>query len=553
MSNNIKNKCILNKILVVLLSCLVWIPSQAAKPVWTFVPQTPTDITVASGDSAQVIYTVNNQSIKPKTLLMQPIAGVSQGSPCELAPKGSCTLNLNITGSALQNDVIGGPVLCERGSDLQCYQPSLPNILRIRLIEPPPVMQFTLTPSAGNNGSIAPSSPQVVNAGSSFEFTASPDAGFVVSQWLVNNVVVQNGGASFQLNNIQEDFDVHVTFAQATLSPSTQSLVLSVNDLNTNMALTGNPRTVTITNNGPTDATGVDVSASGLPNNTTQSNNCPATLAASATCEVTITPANTASLDAGNNACTTGTEPVPGIVSVTADNAAQTDIDILVLGYGCIYQDGYVFAVDDSVPANPRIGGKVVALVDQFPRFPDGIVWDADPACTTVPCTQSTGAWDFNFGENLENVLGSSNPNNTGTNGPGNTWLISDVLNGNNGNTNNPPNYAAGVCISYNGGGHSDWYLPALCDMGTGECPVGAQQNIADNLSILIGDVNNNPDTSCSIGSNCLAGIYWSSTEFSINPDISAWGQFFTIGGGAQDPSNKSFADGVRCVRALTI
>src|SRR5690606_26943475 len=118
------------------------------KPLWTLVPQTPTDITVAKGASAQVIYTVQNQSFKAKILEMKPIAGINQGTPCQLPPKGSCTLTLNIDGSALQGDVLGGPALCQQGNNLQCYQPSSANILRIHLSEQP-VQQFTVTPSAG--------------------------------------------------------------------------------------------------------------------------------------------------------------------------------------------------------------------------------------------------------------------------------------------------------------------------------------------------------------------------------------------------------------------
>ncbi|CAM2771382.1 hypothetical protein LEAN103870_02215 [Legionella anisa] len=183
---------------------------QAAKPLWTFVPQTLTDITVAKGASAQVIYTVHNQSSRPKTLVMKPIAGVSQGTPCQLPGKGVCTLILNVNGSGLQGNVVGGPVLCQQGNDLQCYQPNSANILRIHLAQQPPVQQFTVTPSAGANGAISPAIPQVVNAGSSLTFRATPNAGFGVNQWLLDGNVVQNGGTSYQLNNIQANHTVQV-------------------------------------------------------------------------------------------------------------------------------------------------------------------------------------------------------------------------------------------------------------------------------------------------------------------------------------------------------
>lgn len=201
---------------------------KAAEPVWTFEPQTPTDITVANGDNAQIIYTVQNQSSKYKNLVMKPIAGITQISSCQLPPQGTCTLILNVNGAALQGDVVGGPVLCQQGNNLQCFQPSFPDILRIRLTEQPPVQQFTVTPSSGANGAISPAAPQVVNAGSSIVFTAIPNANFAVSQWLLDGNVVQNGGTNYQLNNIQANHTVQVTFTQAVLSPLTENLALSI-------------------------------------------------------------------------------------------------------------------------------------------------------------------------------------------------------------------------------------------------------------------------------------------------------------------------------------
>ncbi|SFL85573.1 hypothetical protein SAMN02746073_2287, partial [Legionella jamestowniensis DSM 19215] len=118
-----------------LFCCLMLLNVQAAKPLWLFDPQTPTSITVAKGHSAQIIYTIYNQSSKPKILSMKRIAGISQTAPCRLPAKGSCTLTLNVNGSTLQGNVIGGPALCQQGNDTQCYQPNWENILRIRLTQ----------------------------------------------------------------------------------------------------------------------------------------------------------------------------------------------------------------------------------------------------------------------------------------------------------------------------------------------------------------------------------------------------------------------------------
>ena len=50
---------------------------------------------------------------------------------------------------------------------------------------------YTVTPSAGTNGSISPNGPQTVVKGSSVAFTATPASNYLVQQWLVNGKVAQ--------------------------------------------------------------------------------------------------------------------------------------------------------------------------------------------------------------------------------------------------------------------------------------------------------------------------------------------------------------------------
>ncbi|MDI9817607.1 MULTISPECIES: DUF1566 domain-containing protein [unclassified Legionella] len=496
-----------NSILTAFFSCLMLSGVQAASPLWTFVPQTVTEIALTKEDNAQVIYTVHNQSSRPKTLVMKPIAGISQSGSCQLAPKGVCTLTLNVNGSALQGDVFGGPVLCQQGSDLQCYQPGSANILRIRLMEQPPVQQFTVTPSAGANGSISPSTPQVVNAGSSLMFTATPNTGFGVNQWLLDGNVVQNGGTSFQLNNIQANHTVEVTFNQTTLSPLTQNLALSINSPFplSDPALVGNPRIIRIENTGSIPANNVQVNTSGFPAGTSITNDgCTGTLNAGATCDITITPGGTASPDNSANACTSspGTEPVPTTVTVSADNAPSTNINVLLLGYGCIYQGGFLFSVDDTTSNTGSIGGKVAALTDE----PGSYQW------STI--TDNTAADSITDG--LANTNSLANP---------------------------PGQYpAAQACLNKNDQGFTDWFMPAICELGRF---IGFGQNA--------GCGNTNPNLYTTLHTNNLGGFanleYSSSSEVSGDP-IDAWGQDFFDGiqfGGSKD----SFAR-VRCVRAFT-
>ena len=67
---------------------------------------------------------------------------------------------------------------------------------------------FTITPSAGANGAISPSSAQTVNTGGSVSFTATPNSGYTVKNWSVDGTVVQTGGTSFTLANITANHSV---------------------------------------------------------------------------------------------------------------------------------------------------------------------------------------------------------------------------------------------------------------------------------------------------------------------------------------------------------
>ena len=108
--------------------------TQAATPVWTFTPVQgfPNSVTVGATGTATVKYTVTNQSHRTHTLVMKPIQGItSSGCTSALGYLQSCTLNLEISGTALSGDVTSGPVLCDQGNALECYQPSSINSLRV--------------------------------------------------------------------------------------------------------------------------------------------------------------------------------------------------------------------------------------------------------------------------------------------------------------------------------------------------------------------------------------------------------------------------------------
>ncbi|WP_058533989.1 InlB B-repeat-containing protein [Legionella saoudiensis] len=502
-----------NALLAMLLFGLIGTHAYASKPLWIFTPNTATEITVVKGNSAQVVYTVQNQSLQAKSLIIKPITGINQSAPCKLPAKGSCTLTLNIIGSGLTGDVIGGPILCQEGNDLQCYQPSSNHALRVHLAEQPPIPQFTITPSASPNGVISPAAPQVVNIGSNLTFTATPAAGFAVVQWLLDGNVVQTGGTSYQLSNIQANHTIAVIFGKAILSPLTQNLLLSINSSLpgapvSDPALVGNARIIRIQNTGSLPASNLSISSGTLPNGTSiTAETCTGTtLNPGATCDITLTPGANASLDAGNNACTTvgSTAPIPTTITVGADNASSININVLVLGYGCLYQGGLIFSIDDITPNTGSIAGKIAALADE----------EQSPGVSTFPWSTVhgvTGATSFTDG--LSNTMNLITP---------------------------PGQYPAAQACSNQAG---NWYLPSICELGGRYVGSGSDPGCGTTNANLYNTLS---QQGYSVFDTVIG--YASSTEQSANE---AWYQFFPAVG-SQNYYDKFSNAHVRCIRLIT-
>jgi hypothetical protein len=73
---------------------------------------------------------------------------------------------------------------------------------------------YTITPSAGANGSISPSTVQTVTHGGSMTFTMTPNAGYVVSSVLVNGTSV-GAVTSYTFNNVTSNQTISVSFVPA--------------------------------------------------------------------------------------------------------------------------------------------------------------------------------------------------------------------------------------------------------------------------------------------------------------------------------------------------
>ncbi|MDR3441657.1 MAG: hypothetical protein P4L65_01435 [Legionella sp.] len=206
-----------------IVAVFIWLfisSAYAGTPLWTFTPD-PTyspKISITAAGSATIKYKITNQSHKTHTLVMKPIKGITQitsGGNCpavfKLAYQQSCTLNLLVNGNQLAANVHGGPVVCQQGSALECYQPALINVLNITLI---PIARYLITPTAEAHGTITPRTPQTVLAGSSVTFTATPAAGYQVDRWLVDDGLVQKGGSTFTLSHVDANHAVEVSFTR---------------------------------------------------------------------------------------------------------------------------------------------------------------------------------------------------------------------------------------------------------------------------------------------------------------------------------------------------
>ena len=100
------------------------------------------------------------------------------------------------------------------------------NTLAVSGIGTSVVVPVYVTASAGTGGTISPSGIITKNAGDSQAFTASPNANYVVNQWLVDGSVVQAGDTGYTLYNIQANRSVQVTFYHVGKSEATVTLSL---------------------------------------------------------------------------------------------------------------------------------------------------------------------------------------------------------------------------------------------------------------------------------------------------------------------------------------
>ena len=371
----------------------------------------------------------------------------------------------------------------------------------------------------------------------------------------------------------------NVTTVSVSCQGTTATLTASVSNLA--LATSGQSRIITITNAGTTSAGSVGYTATNLPLDTsvlnTATNACPSangTLAAGETCTITVVPGSTASSNTSGDPCDGAsgfiplyTLPAASTITVTASGASPVSTNVYVLNYGCIYQGGYIFSIDDTTANTGSIAGKVVAQSGSS----IGTIWGSNGASGTngndmsadylpgideistpsSPSPTYSGFSEFFSGTYTNRPVpdaGFFTPCFGAYDGACNTLNIYNfyntyTTNNESYNGGSPPYeadltpttlsyYPAGICTNYSYGSYEDWYLPAICEMGPGEgglkCSV---PNIVDNLPDLMADPGTTcPTALCNNGAGCLCGSYWSSTTSINDPYSLAFFYYFEQG-----------------------
>jgi len=188
-------------------------------------------------------------------------------------------------------------------------------------------------------------------------------------------------------------------------------------------------------------------------------------------CRLQITPGSTPSSN-GLELCSTGVAPdFSSLFIYDSFGAIITIIKIYVLDYGCLYQGGYIFSIDDNTNLLSSIGGKVVSATAvntsstwASPAY--GVVWsinDTSTATSPSPNEESTSTYTTPY---LSNQLNCDAVND----GLCATYNIGIYAQANPSNTfaatscQTPQDSNATACTGGDGC-YTDWYLPSICDL----------------------------------------------------------------------------------------
>ncbi len=159
----------------------------------------------------------------PLTLMITPTAGpngsISPNEPVPLLPNRSQVFEAHPNaGCVVEAWSVDGVVVQFGGASYTVTGDQASHCIHVTFRQ----VKYTITPSAGANGSISPNEPVSLLPNRSQVFKAHPNAGYAVDTWSLDDTVVQVGGATYTITGDQADHCVHVTFKQVeyTITPS---------------------------------------------------------------------------------------------------------------------------------------------------------------------------------------------------------------------------------------------------------------------------------------------------------------------------------------------
>lgn len=515
---------------------------QTAQAMFSMTTSPASSLSISPGETVSIIYSIVNHTttlnngLTPLATNLVPndpkfTVNVINGCTTALAAGGSCTQTVKVTASndiELDKTYALSAFVCNAGSPTKyCANTCNPFVIQTK--------EFTKTTLTANPNPlllVANASTQnitVTNIGQNAALnintsTPSPDIGIVVNSTcpasLAPNASCQiqvtpgatAGSTSFNIQGDNLEQALLQTVDVVTPPPTTTVLSANLSQLALSGLGGGISRQITITNDGLIAATGLSVNAPGLPTGTTFTDTCSGvSLAPAGSCTVTFTPGTTAT-----SACDTapGSAPIPAILTVNGGNVFMpATSDIYVLKYGCIFEGGYVFSINDSTPDTVSVGGVVFQTSDELSNTD----WNNSNA--------SPAAFNADISGINEDSTSPPDACNGNTNGYCNTETIVgyySLL------FPAPIEYAAYACANSMKGGVAGWFLPAICQMsyGAGGCGTSGAPVIDNIQSNLVDNGIGN------ISSTSPQYEYWSSTQYSVDPTNSAWKQIFGVAGG---------------------
>jgi hypothetical protein len=293
MYQNIK---ILKRLIISCISIGMSTSIYASKPVWEFSAPIPANATVYANRTATIIYTVTNNSLRSKNLVLRATPGVSASS-CSLAGKGSsCTLTLTIDGNTIPAQGIhAGPILCEQANSLQCYQPAAKNQLNVsKSVLPTTSLSTNPTSVHLIQGDSSATSIIITNTGvaDAYDLNAiigTPNLDVSISSTTCSAVLPHTPpGNTCQIDLLPgtltgtTSLNISASNTNTVNTPITISLpptTLSTNPTSVTLMQGGSSSTVILTNDGAADANNVSVTINSPNLGASISNNtCPTVL-----------------------------------------------------------------------------------------------------------------------------------------------------------------------------------------------------------------------------------------------------------------------------------